>query len=143
MKVIFVLFVLVAVGWVGVYYVGGYASFDPSEQARLARDAVTPGMTFQEVCEAAGVPRKFQVIRREVHRVGGVEIVEFKPFAESKTSRENIESRIADGTVPDGFQTTYRYSQSVAFTVKYDGQGTVVDVFDEYTMTDLLQTRDR
>lgn len=141
MKTILVLLSLCGLGWAAVYFYGGYASFDPTEQGREALAKLSPGMTFAQVCDAAGEPKKFQVMVLESERIGGEVYEHIVPGPESRTTRENIGARILAGNMPHGFQTTYFFSHQVAFTVVYDLQGTVIDIFDAPTAADLFQTR--
>jgi len=139
MKVIFVLLALVGAGWLAVYYGGGYGSFDPSDQGRKARAAVAPGMSHTQAFDACGDPRKVRKIRRVVERVDGREVVTFRPGPEVETTRERLEQRIKEDAFPHGFVVGYRYSESVAFAVHFDKDGTVEYVEDLRTMADLLQ----
>ena len=43
MRAILGLLIAVGIGWVVIYYAGGYSSFDPTEQGRKAQAAVQPG----------------------------------------------------------------------------------------------------
>jgi len=142
MKVIIVLLALVGVGWLAVYYGGGYGSFDPSEQGRQAKAAVAPGMTHTQAFDACGEPRKVRRINRVVKKVAGRELVSYVPGPEAKTTRQRIGERIKAGDFPDGFVIPYRFSDSVAFAVKFDSQGIVESVYDLGTMADLLQYKD-
>ncbi len=138
MKAVLTLLVLVGVGLVVVYYIGGASTFDPSEQGRQARAALKPGTAFGTACDLTGNPNKFQIINRKVHRMHGQEIVTLVPAPLVKTSRERIEERVAEGSLPYGFLCTFTYSSSVAFTVKYDDTGAVVSVVDAVTRDSLF-----
>lgn len=142
MKFILVLLLLVGVGWGILYFTGGYGSFDPSEQGRKARAALAPGITHTRAFDLCGDPRKVQKIRRHVERVHGEEIVTYVPGPPANTSRERIDERVKAGGFPHGFVIPYRYSESVAFAVRFDELGIVEGVQDLVTMADLLQYKD-
>lgn len=141
MKVIFGMLVLVAVGWVGVYTFGGYGSFDATEQGKANKAKLGPGMSHTQVFAITDNPRKYRIINRHVKRVGGEEIETFDPSAEVDFDRARVDQRILDGALPHGFCCTFRYSESMAFTVHFDGTGTVTQVTDAMTMADLLDLR--
>ena len=142
MKALLALLVLIALGWVVVYYAGGYHSFDPSEEGRQAKAALSPGMPFGQACDVTGDPREYQIISRKVRRVGDEEIVTMVPAQPVKCTRDRINERLAEGSLPYGFLCTFRYSNTVAFTVSYDDTGAVMEVFDAATIADLLDQRD-
>ncbi len=139
MKVILVLFVLIGVGFVVTYYGGGYSSFDPSEQGRQAKAALKPGMPFGQACDITGDPRKFRIINRKVTRERGEDIVTFVPSPQVKCTRERIETRVAEGSLPYGFLCTFTYSNTVALTVTYDDTGAVVNGVDAITVQSLFE----
>jgi len=142
MKVIIVLLVLVAVGWLVVFYGGGYGSFDPSEQGRQAKASIGPGMSPAQVFDACGDPHRIRTIRREIKKIGGQEIEQFVAGPEANTTRERVGERVQAGDFPYGFVIPYRFSDSVAFAVHFDSTGTVESVEDLTTMADLLQYKD-
>jgi len=142
MKVIFnVTLVMAAIGAL-VYYVGGLKGFDPSKQGLDAKAKIGPGMKWTAVLDITGDPGKFQPLIGKIERVNGqdVEVIEVGPL--SKFSRANIERRLADKSLPHGFLCTFLYSDQVAFTVKFDGDGLVENVQNAATMADLLQMRE-
>lgn len=142
MKVIVWLLVLVGAGWAAVYFIGGYGSFDPDEQGRKARAAITPGMNLGETIDLMGEPRKYQVLYKRVKRIGGEEFETIEPGPKNNFKRESVEQRIAEGSLGEGFLITMRFSNTTAFTVVYDGEGKVKGVDDAMTMADLLDMRD-
>ena len=142
MKAIIVLLALVGAGWLALYFGGSYGSFDASEQGRQAKAAVAPGMTHTQAFDICGDPRNVRSIRREVNKRGGEELEFFVPGPKVKTTRERLAERVKDGDFPYGFVVPYRFSDSVAFAVHFDGTGAVEYVEDLATMADLLQYKD-
>lgn len=142
MKIIMVLLVLMGIGWVGLYYVGGYASFDPDQQARDAKAAIHPGMPWTEVFDIASVPQKYRIVNKKTHRVAGEEIVIFVPSPLVKFHRDRLVLHMENNTLPHGFVVEYLYSNREAFSVTFDGSGNVKIVEKMDTMVDMLQMRD-
>lgn len=142
MKVIFLVTVVMAAIGVTIYYAGGLSGFDAAKQGLDAKARIGPGMKWTAVLDITGDPSKFQPLIGKIKRIGGeeVEVIEVGP--RNKFSRENIERRLADKNLPHGFLCTFLYSDSVAFTVKFDADGLVETIQDAPTMADLLQTRD-
>lgn len=143
MKLIIGLLVVMGIGWVVVYYAGGYSSFDPDEQGMQAKAALSPGMPWKDAFAATGDPKKWQVVRRETVRVNGEDVDVFKPGPSMPFTRDNLEKRLEENSVPHGFLCTFVYSNATAFTVEFDGLGAVAEVRDAITQADLLQTRDQ
>lgn len=138
MKVGLVLLLLAGVAFGVIFYSGGVSSFDPSDQGLKARAALTPGMSFSQACDLTGDPKKFRIINRKVEKIRGEEVVSFVPSPRVKCSRERINERLAEGSLPHGFLCTFTYSASVAFTVKYDQTGSIVLVMDAMTHNSLF-----
>ena len=142
MKAILTLLVLVGIGWASVYFLGGYANWDPSEQGRKARAAITPGMSVAQVVDIAGEPRKYRPMKKETDDSGG-ELIEFiVPGPPNTFNLESVEHRLQEGSLPHGLMITYMFSNRVAFSVMFDGNGTVTHTEDAVTMADLLQMSD-
>ena len=143
MKMIFGLLLLMAIGWGVVYYVGGSASFDPTQQGRDARAAITTGMTWSQVLDVAGAPGKWSKLVRKQHKNFQGEIVEtIDPSPSVDYRKGSISRHLRDGNLPDGFMVTYTFSRSVAFFVEFVGSGKVAEVRDAPTEADLLQMGD-
>lgn len=138
MKVVVVLIVLLGVAIAGIYFFGGYRTMDPDKQGTAAKAAITPGMSWKKVLDVAGENPKYRSISL-VKEKKGFEHETMGPEVEFNRSR--LASRINNGEVPQGFMFVYRYSERVAFAVRFDGNGKVTDVQDVMTMADLLQTR--
>jgi hypothetical protein len=136
MKVVLVVVVLIAVLLTVVYYTGGFSTFDATEEGRKARAAIAAGMTFDQACDLTGDPKRYRKIKLVRNERTGEEDEQLLP--EVATTRERLAATIDEGTLPHGFQCTFRYSGSVAFTVRYDSLGDVVGVWDVTTMADLL-----
>ena len=142
MKALFFLVVVIALGLAAMYYAGGFSGFDATEQGKDARAAIGPGMSWNQVFDVARQPRKYQTIQRKVTRVGGEDMEFFEPGPPNKFVLDTFQRRLADNEYPYGFLVTYHYSNQEAFTVHFDGTGTVKLVENATTMADLLQTRD-
>ncbi|MBI4718174.1 MAG: hypothetical protein HY763_10245 [Planctomycetes bacterium] len=140
MKTLFKLIVALGILLTLAYYLGGVRGFDASQQGRDARAAIGPGMSWQQVFAATREPKKYRAILKETKKVGGQTQEFLVPGPENKFRREALAARLAENSLPHGFLCTFRYSESVAFTVTFDGGGNVVAVEDAATMADLLQT---
>ncbi len=122
----------------GIYYFRGVGeSFDPDEQGRRAKAAVSVGMTWSQVVEAAGPPGRY-CFRSEVKRGGETVVMEAAPV---KFERGPFAAALAEGIPPHGFRFMYMFSAQAAFSVHFDGQGRVEQVVDDKTVADLLDTR--
>jgi len=139
MKAIVVLVLMGAVACGAIYYFGGYASFDPTEQGRKARDAIKPGMTWKQVADMAGDPKEYQVYQEHRRGTGDNERIILTPGAYNKFDRRRMAERIAASELPHGFIFRYNFSAQAAFSVFFDDRGSVVEVADGTTMTDLLE----
>ena len=94
MKVILVLLILGGIGALALYYGGGYASFDPSEQGRQAKAAIKPGMTWKQVVDAATAPKDYQVFIEQTKRVGNEEVKMVKPGPRNRFKRDVLAGRL-------------------------------------------------
>lgn len=113
-----------------MYYGGGLSGFDPSQHGRDAKAAIQPGMSWKKVMDAAGKPREYRImiIQKGFPKPGPVGAFDEKALA----------GRIDAGTMENGFVFGYRFSESVAFDVYFDGAGNVTTVADAITMSKLL-----
>jgi hypothetical protein len=126
-----------------VYYFGGYSSFDPTAKGREAKAAISPGMKWTQVVDAAGEPGRYQLINRFVEKDSfGQEVEVFRPGLERRFDYGMLEGDIANGQAPYGFTLSYVFSAQVTFRVWFDGNGVAESIEDAVTMADLLQTRD-
>ncbi len=141
MKLIVGMIVVIGVVALVVYYTGGYSSFDPTQQGKTARAAITTGMTWKQVVGVAEDPREFRSIVMKIERIGGEDVETFKPSARNRFNPKTFPGYMSDNQFSDGFIFEYRFSEQVAFAVEFDGTGTAVAVNDLTTMADLLQTR--
>ena len=139
MKFLFKLVIMVVVLLIVLYFVSGVGKFDPSKQGRDARAAIGPGMTWTQVFNITNNPRNYRPIIKKTKRFGGETFEVFEPGPESRFNRDSFVNRLRENGLPYGFVCTFRYSNSVAFTVSFDGTGTVVAVEDAMTMATLLQ----
>src|SRR3990172_2617851 len=92
MKAIITLLVLGALAIGGIYYFGGYRTFDPNKQGREAKAAIKPGMSLKEVVKVAGKNPKFQPINAFPVKVGNETVEEERP----ETPVEFDYERVAD-----------------------------------------------
>lgn len=151
MKVVIILLVLIAVGLAAVYYISGYASFDPTQEGLEAKKAITPGMAWTKVLDIAGEKAKYQEVSAEkISAVGSMTTVlraaeeeGFVLVAAPKQAfdRKRVARLLANGEMPYGFALSYAFSNSVAFRVVFDETGSVLTITDEMTMADLLQLK--
>jgi hypothetical protein len=136
MKAIVWMLVLLGAGWAGVYFFGGYRSFDPSAQGQEKRSKIQAGMSYAKVFdEITGDPRKYSIINLKKEQ--GMEVL--VPSAEVNFERGRVDDHIKNNTLPHGFTATFNYSSSVAFTVTFDGKGNVVGLGDALTHADMFQ----
>jgi hypothetical protein len=144
MKAAIVLIVLVIVGGVVLYYVGGYSSFDPTQRGRDAKAAIAVGMPWTQVLNAAGDPRQYAPIapHRERNAAGTWEN-ELRPGPPIDFNRVRFEQRMANNELPDGFVLMYYFSPQAAFTVEFDKNGAAVGIADQATIADLLDSRQK
>lgn len=139
MRIVLWLIVLVGVGWTIVYFAGGYDTFDPSDQCKKPKASIFPGMAYKRVFDITGEPKKWQVVQRKTTRSGDQELEFFEPGPPMPFTRDNFEWRLADGSISHGFQFNVIYSDSVAFTVAFDGYGEVVEAQNSQTLAGFLQ----
>ncbi len=131
--------VIAAVLALGVaYYLGGAKDWDPSQQGLDHRAAIKPGMLWNKVFDITGDPKHYTPVKKR-GRGGFTGVGLLAPGAQNKFSRERVAKRLKENSLPRGFKATFRYSDKVAFTVKFDGTGSVEYVTDAITMADLLQ----
>ena len=121
------------------YGLGGY---DPTQLGKDAKKAIGPGMTWTQVIDVAGEPSKYHMIVMTVKKMMGEEIKVYKPAAPTKFNRQRLEERLAANELEHGFVFPFRYSEKMAFSVWFDGTGTVQHVQDMVTMADLLDARE-
>lgn len=140
MKAIIILLVVGGAVLGVVYFMGGYSSFDPTEQGEKAKAAIKTGMSLKQVLDVAGDKPKYRPINmmkiaKDLRAPQAGEPVDFV--------RSRVEGKIADGEMPNGFILQYRFSDQCAFDVTFNAAGNVVGVADIATMADLLGTRQR
>ncbi len=137
MKAILGLAVLALVIYGALHY-GGLLDFDPAQQAKDARAAIKPGMSWQKVSTAAGKPGKcrFYVIHKKM--IGGEEVEVTEPGPFMKYDATNLANRLDGGTLPAGFEFLYNFSANDSFLVKFDAAGDVDYVADAPTINKLL-----
>ena len=141
MKTAVGLLLLLGVAYVAVYKLGGYGSFDPTDQGRKVKAALAPGMTFNQAFDLAGDPRKYRIVNKKVQRINGVDVEELVPSPEVEVDRARIAARVTDNSLPNGFICNYYFSHQVAFALTFDGAGILTQISDSATLSDLLQTR--
>ncbi len=137
MKILFGL-LLLGGGLFAVLHFTGTFDFDPAQQAKDARAAIAPGMSWKKVVAGAGAPKKYCIYIVQKKMVDGTEIEFAKPGPEVNYDEQAIASRVDDGSFPVGFSFFYRFSNADAFEVKFDEYGDVTMVQDLVTMKDLL-----
>lgn len=130
MKFALLLICLIALGGFLMFQYGGYATFDPEQQAKDARAAVTPGMAWTKVVDAIGEPDKYYVhLKEKVGRgTNAFEMIKIGPGV--KFRREALAQRVNEGSLPVGFRFNYRFTTATAFSIVFDGTGTVTHLED-------------
>lgn len=141
MKAIIALLVLGGLVLGGVYMFGGYSDFDPDKQADTARAAVKSGMTLKQVTDVAGKNPKYRPINVFTRKVGKETIEEERPGTPVPFDYDKVAARIKNDEVKNGFILTYTFSERKAFSVHFDSTGTVIDVADERTVSELFESR--
>lgn len=137
---------LIVVGGIilaGMYFFGGVAGHDPTALGNAAKAKIKSGMSWEQVCDAAGEPRKYRVFITQKKVVDGEEREFIKEGAELKFVRNLFTGDMKAGTLKDGFVFPYIFSHQAAFDVTFDGGGKVIAVRDAITTADLLGTRDK
>ncbi len=136
MKGMLILLLVIAIAAVCLYYFGGYASFDPTKAGREARQAITPGMTWNQVIATCKKPPPtYRTIILQTR--AGIETL--KPGPENVFDEKQLADRLARNELPHGFIFPYKFSEALAFQVVFDETGVVEQVQDMTTMRDLLQ----
>jgi hypothetical protein len=143
MKAIVVLMLVIGLVIAGVYFFGGYQSFDPDQQGKDAKAAIKPGMTWTQVIGVAGENPKLQTISVSKRKVGNRTVEERMLGPKVEFNQKRVANRLAANEYPHGFILCYAFSEQVAFDVAFDGKGVVLDVADAMTIADLLQSRER
>ncbi|MGB0716908.1 MAG: hypothetical protein ACPGXK_13580 [Phycisphaerae bacterium] len=130
--------IIVGVGYF-VFTSSEFTNFDPTQQGKDAKAAITIGMPWKDVIVEAGEPQEYRPLQK-VNEGKGDSLMELlKEGPDMKFSEEGLESRLDGNTLPHGFIFGYRFSQSMAFRVTFDGDGYVKAISDSVTMHDLLQ----
>lgn len=142
MKVIIGLLVVCAIGGVAIYYGGGYANLDPTQQGEDAKAKTTPGMSWKKVVDVAGKPLEWRPFVEQTRGTGANKRTFYKEGPANKFNADVVSRRLADGKLPMGFTFHYRFSAKVDYDVKFDDLGNVEHITDRITAADLLQTRD-
>lgn len=140
-KGIVTLVVLAGIGLLVVYFAGGYSTHDPDKVGREARQAITTGMTWQQVVDAATKPEAYCTFRLETKKIRGEEVKSLRKSMPLEFDQAMFAREFAAGNMADGFTFHYRFTHQVAFEVSFDGAGRVAAVEDLKTMADLLDTR--
>jgi hypothetical protein len=136
-KVIVIVMLLAGAAVCIAYFVGGARSFDPTEQGRQAQAAIKPGMTWQQVVDAAGKPVSFQTILEKTARG----VTTYQRGATVKFDPASLPSEMANKVHAHGFVFIYNFSAQSRFSVEFDGDGVAQSVQNEPTVADLLDTR--
>jgi hypothetical protein len=140
MKTIIVLVAILGLVVAGVYFFGGYRSFDPTKQGQAARAAITPGMSWNKVVNTAGDPQEYRIMIRERGR-GKNDPGLVRPGPIGRFTPAGLQQHLANKDLPEGFLFIYRFSNTCAFQVAFDNTGTVTSVADAMTIGDLLNPK--
>lgn len=110
MKTIVVLLGLIGLGMIGVYYFGGYSSFDPDKQGRDAKAAITPGMTWTQVLAVAGENPKLHTISIYTSKVAGQTVKERRVGPAVNFTKNKVSRGLSSGSYQNGFILSYHFS---------------------------------
>ncbi len=136
MKFLIGLVLVVGIGYGAMHY-GGLLSFDPAQQGRDAKAAIKPGMSWQKVVAVSKPGEcRFYVIQKK--NIGGNEIEISKPGPFMPFDAKNLEDRIGNDSLPEGFEFLYKFTTEMQFMVKFDSAGDVEYLSKPPTMNDLL-----
>ncbi|HON67482.1 MAG TPA: hypothetical protein PLS23_13380 [Phycisphaerae bacterium] len=141
MKAIIVLLGAIGLGMAGLYFFGGYNSFDPDKQGRDAKATITPGMTWTQVVAVAGENPKLHTISIYKSKIAGRTVQQERIGPAVAFSTAKVASNLAANQYPNGFILSYMFSEQVAFNVRFDSKGVATAIEDAPTIADLLQTR--
>ena len=128
MKAVLGLIVLIGVVIAAMFGLGLFSSEDPQVTLDNLRNAVKPGMTWQQVADVRE-PRKFTRVRFSA--MGGRTQPE-------KFDRAKIADAISKNEFATGFAFEYRFSNAHAVEVIFDSQGAVETVAKLATVSDLM-----
>lgn len=142
MKIVLILALVIGIVGYFVFTSGDFANFDPNQQGRDARAAISDGMSWDEVNSEAGDPQEYRPLQKRSRGTGANKFDTVKAGPEIPFTPNGLADRLSQGSLPHGFVFDYRFSQSVAFRVSFDSEGLVTGVEDLVTMADLLQTRE-
>ena len=140
MKFLIVLLLLVAAG-IAVFVMQA-KDHDPSKQGEDAKASISPGMSWTQVLDTAGEPKKYAYLILKKETIGGVEVETMRPSPLIKFDRDRVAERVDTGDMPHGFVFRYVFSRSVAFAVQFDPAGNVEVVHDLMTEADLFDWSD-
>jgi hypothetical protein len=127
----------------GAYYFGGVSSWDPEEEGRAAKAALSPGMSWTAVVDAAGEPGHYQYVRQEKSKdLFGMETIKYVPGYKQEFDYNAVSDALNNNEFPHGFLLHYFFSHQIAFRAWFDSSGTLERVEDVMTMADLLKTRE-
>ena len=143
MKTIVILLGLIGLGIGGMYYFGGYASFDPDKQGRDAKAAITPGMTMAQVLALAGENPKLHTISMYTVKIGKQKVQEPRIGPAVRFDKASVTNNLTSGRYANGFILSYMFSEQVAFSVTFDSKGRVLALEDTPTIADLLDSREK
>ncbi|MCA9252218.1 MAG: hypothetical protein R3E58_02255 [Phycisphaerae bacterium] len=136
MKFLIGLVLVVGIGYGAMHY-GGLLSFDPAQQGRDAKAAIKPGMSWQKVV-AVSEPGECRFYVLQKQNIGGNEIEFPKPGPFMPFDAKNLEDRLANDSLPEGFEFYYKFTTEEQFLVKFDAAGDVEGISKPPTMNDLL-----
>lgn len=132
MKVVFGLFVFLALVGACLYFFGGLSGYDPAKQGEDFHAAVKPGLTWQQVLDIQ-VPRTFCVMDygNQYDLDGRSASRKFDEAAFRQSMQNNAGPA-------DGFIFEYVFDAEHAYDVYFDGSGNVTMVQEAITTSDLL-----
>ena len=137
-----VVVILLAIGgFCLLYFGGGLSSYDPAKKGEAAKAAISTGMTWKQVVDAAGEPGHYQTLVKTENVVAGDKVEELHLSTPIAFDTQLFENEIKHKTMPDGFVFNYMFTMQVAFDVAFDANGVAAGVVDARTAADFFQTR--
>src|SRR5215813_8280462 len=140
-KGMLIVILLAVAGFCVVYFAGGVSSYDPAKKGEQAKAAISSGMTWKQVVDAAGEPGHYQTYVKTEKVIKGEKIEELHLSTPIGFDKQLFENEIKNKTMPEGFVFNYMFTMQVAFDVQFDAKGVAGGVVDARTAADFFQTR--
>ncbi len=136
MKVVVIIVLLAIAGVCLLVYSGSSIeeSFDPTQQGKDARAAISDCATWTEVIDKIGEPSFW--------REGASDFDFLYKTRYEAGARDEIAGMMENGDLQFGFSFLYKYSASATFAVNFDRNGKKLNIQDKMSAKDLMGTDD-